>query len=157
MKYCGHGPGRLLLNTNLDSCAQTQGSIIPMLRAQGMQTEEWVLLLPAEPDRSAEQIRAEIESKTGKQTGILIINSHGRAWRNGTVGVAIGIAGLPGLQDLRGQAGSFRIYACGLHKWAWQMNLPQQPPWRWDRLLKAHLLSMCAVSLIHFEKGHSRN
>jgi coenzyme F420-0:L-glutamate ligase/coenzyme F420-1:gamma-L-glutamate ligase len=44
----------------------------------------------------------EIVSRMRKQIGILIIDSHGRAWRNGTVGVAIGIAGLPGLQDLRG-------------------------------------------------------
>jgi coenzyme F420-0:L-glutamate ligase / coenzyme F420-1:gamma-L-glutamate ligase len=73
----------------------------------GEAPEEWVLLLPAEPDRSAEMIRKEIESKTSKQVGILIIDSHGRAWRNGTVGVAIGIAGLPGLQDLRGQPDLF--------------------------------------------------
>jgi coenzyme F420-0:L-glutamate ligase / coenzyme F420-1:gamma-L-glutamate ligase len=73
----------------------------------GNTAEEWVLLLPAEPDRSAEMIRKEIVSKTGKQVGVLIIDSHGRAWRNGTVGVAIGIAGLPGLQDLRGQPDLF--------------------------------------------------
>jgi len=73
----------------------------------GNSREEWVLLLPAEPDHSAEMIRKAIESRTGKQVGILIIDSHGRAWRNGTVGVAIGIAGLPGLQDLRGQPDLF--------------------------------------------------
>jgi coenzyme F420-0:L-glutamate ligase/coenzyme F420-1:gamma-L-glutamate ligase len=69
--------------------------------------EEWVLLLPQNPDRSAEKMRDEIKSKTGKQVGILIIDSHGRAWRNGTVGVAIGIAGLPGLEDLRGKPDLF--------------------------------------------------
>jgi coenzyme F420-0:L-glutamate ligase/coenzyme F420-1:gamma-L-glutamate ligase len=74
---------------------------------QGVRGEDWVLLLPTEPDRSAETIRKEIESKTSKQVGILIIDSHGRAWRNGTVGVAIGIAGLQGLQDLRGQPDLF--------------------------------------------------
>ena len=73
----------------------------------GDAVEEWVLLLPAEPDRSAEKMRAEIKSKTGKEVGILIIDSHGRAWRNGTVGVAIGIAGLPGLEDLRGKPDLF--------------------------------------------------
>ena len=65
------------------------------------------MLLPADPDHSAERIRKEIESKTGKQVGILIIDSHGRAWRNGTVGIAVGIAGLPGLQDLRGKPDLF--------------------------------------------------
>lgn len=73
----------------------------------GDATEEWVLLLPADPDRSAEEIRSVIRSKTGKRIGILIIDSHGRAWRNGTVGVAIGIAGMPGLEDLRGKPDLF--------------------------------------------------
>ena len=68
---------------------------------------EWVLLLPTEPDRSAGKLRDEIKSKAGKRVGILIIDSHGRAWRNGTVGVAIGIAGLPGLEDLRGKPDLF--------------------------------------------------
>jgi coenzyme F420-0:L-glutamate ligase/coenzyme F420-1:gamma-L-glutamate ligase len=75
--------------------------------APPLSREEWVLLLPADPDRSAEMIRQAIWSKTGRQVGILIIDSHGRAWRNGTVGVAIGIAGLPGLQDLRGEPDLF--------------------------------------------------
>ncbi len=73
----------------------------------GDTAEEWVLLLPKDPDGSSRKMRAEIESKTGKKIGILIIDSHGRAWRNGTVGVAIGIAGLPGLQDLRGKPDLF--------------------------------------------------
>ncbi len=73
----------------------------------GDAAEEWVLLLPAEPDRSAEKMRDEIKSKTRKRVGILIIDSHGRAWRNGTVGVAIGIAGIPGLEDLRGKPDLF--------------------------------------------------
>lgn len=73
----------------------------------GDATEEWVLLLPKDPDRSAEQIGHAIQSKTGKRIGVLIIDSHGRAWRNGTVGVAIGIAGVPGLEDLRGKLDLF--------------------------------------------------
>ncbi len=73
----------------------------------GDSSEEWVLLLPEDPDRSAEKIRGDIQSKTGKRIGILIIDSHGRAWRNGTVGVAIGVAGMPALEDLRGKADLF--------------------------------------------------
>ena len=73
----------------------------------GDSVEEWVLLLPAEPDHSAENIRDAVQSKTGKRIGVLIIDSHGRAWRNGTVGTAIGIAGLPALQDLRGKPDLF--------------------------------------------------
>jgi coenzyme F420-0:L-glutamate ligase/coenzyme F420-1:gamma-L-glutamate ligase len=68
----------------------------------GDSVEEWVLLLPTDPDRSAESLRQGIESKSEKKVGILIIDSHGRAWRNGTVGVAIGISGVPGLVDMRG-------------------------------------------------------
>jgi coenzyme F420-0:L-glutamate ligase/coenzyme F420-1:gamma-L-glutamate ligase len=64
--------------------------------------EEWVLLLPVDPDASASLIREGLEVACGKRLGVLIIDSHGRAWRLGTVGVAIGISGLPGLVDLRG-------------------------------------------------------
>lgn len=64
--------------------------------------ENWVLLLPKDPDISAWEIRKQIEERTNKQVGILIIDSHGRAWRNGTVGITIGLSGLPGLVDLRG-------------------------------------------------------
>jgi coenzyme F420-0:L-glutamate ligase/coenzyme F420-1:gamma-L-glutamate ligase len=73
----------------------------------GDAVEEWVLLLPKDPDQSAEQLRNDIQVKTGKRIAVLIIDSHGRAWRNGTVGVAIGIAGMPGLEDLRGKPDLF--------------------------------------------------
>jgi coenzyme F420-0:L-glutamate ligase/coenzyme F420-1:gamma-L-glutamate ligase len=69
--------------------------------------EDRVLLLPENPEESASVIRGELISRTRKNVGVLIIDSHGRAWRNGTVGVAIGIAGLPGLQDLRGEPDLF--------------------------------------------------
>ncbi len=52
-------------------------------------------------------MRSQIESKTGKRVGVLIIDSHGRAWRNGTVGIAIGVAGMPALEDLRGKPDLF--------------------------------------------------
>ncbi|MDX9991755.1 MAG: coenzyme F420-0:L-glutamate ligase [Anaerolineales bacterium] len=63
---------------------------------------EWVLLLPEDPDQSAARIRAALEAASGKKLGVLVIDSHGRAWRLGTVGVAIGLSGLPGLVDERG-------------------------------------------------------
>ena len=69
--------------------------------------EDWVLLLPEDPDQSAARIRKALEEDTGKQIGVLIIDSHGRAWRLGTVGVTIGMSGLPGLVDLRGQSDLF--------------------------------------------------
>ncbi len=81
----------------------------PLLSGEGpgVRSEDWVLLLPADPDLSSRKMRDAIQSKTGKGIGLLIIDSHGRAWRNGTVGVAIGIAGIPGLQDLRGEPDLF--------------------------------------------------
>jgi coenzyme F420-0:L-glutamate ligase/coenzyme F420-1:gamma-L-glutamate ligase len=68
----------------------------------GNGSEEWVLLLPEDPDQSAAELRKRLEAASGKQLGVMIIDSHGRAWRIGTVGVSIGISGLPGLIDERG-------------------------------------------------------
>jgi coenzyme F420-0:L-glutamate ligase/coenzyme F420-1:gamma-L-glutamate ligase len=73
----------------------------------GDEQEEWVLLLPEDPDASARALRCRLETASGKRIGVLIIDSHGRAWRQGIVGVAIGLAGLPGLVDLRGQPDLF--------------------------------------------------
>jgi coenzyme F420-0:L-glutamate ligase / coenzyme F420-1:gamma-L-glutamate ligase len=69
--------------------------------------EDWVLLLPVNPDKSAWQIRKALEAQTTKRIGVLIIDSHGRAWRLGTVGVTIGLSGMPGLVDLRGVSDLF--------------------------------------------------
>jgi coenzyme F420-0:L-glutamate ligase/coenzyme F420-1:gamma-L-glutamate ligase len=74
---------------------------------QGGDPEDWVLLLPADPDASACRIRLSLEAATGCQLGVLIIDSHGRAWRLGTVGTAIGLSGLPGLANLRGRPDLF--------------------------------------------------
>lgn len=69
--------------------------------------EDWVLLLPENPDASAHAIRKSLELSSGCRIGVLIIDSHGRAWRLGTVGVAIGFSGMPGLVDLRGKPDLF--------------------------------------------------
>jgi coenzyme F420-0:L-glutamate ligase/coenzyme F420-1:gamma-L-glutamate ligase len=63
---------------------------------------EFALLLPIDPDASAERIRADIGRRTGKDVAVVISDSFGRPWRTGTVGIAIGCAGLPALLDLRG-------------------------------------------------------
>jgi coenzyme F420-0:L-glutamate ligase/coenzyme F420-1:gamma-L-glutamate ligase len=68
----------------------------------GNKDEEFVLLLPEDPDQSARNIREKIKNNTGKNIGVMIIDSHGRAWRNGTVGICIGLSGLPALIDERG-------------------------------------------------------
>ncbi|MGI9520446.1 MAG: coenzyme F420-0:L-glutamate ligase [Hyphomicrobiaceae bacterium] len=61
-----------------------------------------VLLLPLDPDRSAAIIRRELALRLGAECGVVICDSFGRPWRQGTVGVAIGLAGFPALLDLRG-------------------------------------------------------
>lgn len=71
------------------------------------QCEDWVLLLPENPDGSAEAIRRSLEAASGARLGVLIIDSHGRAWRMGTVGITIGLSGLPGVEDLRGREDLF--------------------------------------------------
>jgi coenzyme F420-0:L-glutamate ligase/coenzyme F420-1:gamma-L-glutamate ligase len=68
---------------------------------------DWVLLLPKNPDASAADIRQKLEEKFGVRIGVVIIDSHGRAWRLGTVGMTIGLSGLPGLVDLRGEPDLF--------------------------------------------------
>lgn len=71
-------------------------------------TDEWALLLPEDADASAERLRVDLQRLSRLQSlGVVIIDSHGRAWRNGTVGVAIGVAQVPGLVDLRGQPDLF--------------------------------------------------
>jgi len=63
---------------------------------------EDVALLPTDPDASARALRNRVFERTGVWVGVVINDSHGRAFREGTVGVAIGVAGLTALKDRRG-------------------------------------------------------
>lgn len=65
--------------------------------------DEMALLLPEDPDAAARAIRAEIKRRLGIALAVIISDTHGRAFRVGNVGVAIGAAGLPTVKDLRGQ------------------------------------------------------
>ena len=64
---------------------------------------DWVLLLPEDADRSARDLAALLSGEHNARIGVLVIDSHGRAWRNGTVGITIGLAGLPAVVDRRGE------------------------------------------------------
>lgn len=66
-------------------------------------THDYVLLLPDNPDKSSKKIRLFLQQEFKKQVGVLIIDSHGRAWRNGTTGFTIGLSGVPGIVDMRGR------------------------------------------------------
>ena len=67
----------------------------------------WALLLPEAPDASAAAIRARVEAASGASVGVVITDSFGRPFRLGTVGVAIGVSGLPALWDRRGEPDLF--------------------------------------------------
>jgi len=61
-----------------------------------------LVLLPLDPDASAGRIRARLLERTGRTVGVVVSDSFGRAWRQGTTDVAIGAAGIRTLLDLRG-------------------------------------------------------
>jgi coenzyme F420-0:L-glutamate ligase / coenzyme F420-1:gamma-L-glutamate ligase len=61
-----------------------------------------LVLLPVDPDESARRIRARLLELTGRTVGVVITDSFGRPFRQGTTDVAIGVAGIPAIIDLRG-------------------------------------------------------
>jgi coenzyme F420-0:L-glutamate ligase/coenzyme F420-1:gamma-L-glutamate ligase len=69
--------------------------------------EERVLLLPRDPDGSAAALKARLDTAFDTDIGVIINDSFGRPWRNGVVGVALGVAGLPSLLDMIGQPDMF--------------------------------------------------
>jgi coenzyme F420-0:L-glutamate ligase/coenzyme F420-1:gamma-L-glutamate ligase len=86
-----HRTGHVLANAGIDASNVEGGD------------EGTVLLWPVDPDASARAIRAEIRRISGKNPAVVIADSMGRAWRVGTVGTAIGCAGLTVLDDQRGR------------------------------------------------------
>jgi coenzyme F420-0:L-glutamate ligase/coenzyme F420-1:gamma-L-glutamate ligase len=62
----------------------------------------WVVLLPKDPDASAAGIRDRLAERFGVGPAVIVSDSFGRAWRDGTTDVAIGVAGMKPLRDLRG-------------------------------------------------------
>jgi coenzyme F420-0:L-glutamate ligase/coenzyme F420-1:gamma-L-glutamate ligase len=96
-------PGLIIVEHRLGFICANAGIDHSNVGPKSSESDEWVLLLPKDPDASAAALRDRLEAQTGVHIGVMVIDSHGRAWRLGTVGVAIGISGLPGLVDLRGQ------------------------------------------------------
>ncbi len=86
-----HRSGLVMANAGIDAS-----------NVDGADGDDRVLLLPEDADRSAAALRDTFKSRLGRDIGIVINDSFGRAWRNGTVGTAIGVAGPPGLWDMRG-------------------------------------------------------
>jgi len=86
-----HRLGHVMANAGIDASNLGTGS--------GAQ----VLLLPENPDASAQAIASACKAQLGIRPAVLISDSFGRPWRVGTVNVALGMAGLPGVIDQRGQ------------------------------------------------------
>lgn len=97
-------PGVIIVRHRLGYVMANAG--IDQSNLAGSESER-VLLLPLDPDGSAADLRRKLEASTRCRLAVLIIDSFGRAWRNGTCGTAIGSAGLPALQDLRGRLDFF--------------------------------------------------
>jgi coenzyme F420-0:L-glutamate ligase / coenzyme F420-1:gamma-L-glutamate ligase len=65
--------------------------------------EGWVVLLPRDPDASAAELREALAARFAAAPAVIVTDSFGRAWRQGTTDVAIGLAGMRPLLDLRGE------------------------------------------------------
>jgi coenzyme F420-0:L-glutamate ligase/coenzyme F420-1:gamma-L-glutamate ligase len=91
-----HRLGFIMANAGVD-----QSNIDPDVAA------EPVLLLPSDPDASAARLRERLAARFRSRPGVIVTDSWGRAWRRGTVGVALGAAGVPALMDLRGRPDLF--------------------------------------------------
>lgn len=86
-----HTLGLVMANAGIDQSNVERGD-----------DDDTALLLPEDPDGTCARLRDALRAVTGATVGVVISDSHGRAFRNGTVGVAIGAAGIAALADLRG-------------------------------------------------------
>src|SRR5262245_47586801 len=91
-----HRLGFIMANAGVD-----QSNLVPDVAA------EPGLLLPRDPDAPAAGVRQRLTEQCRTRLALIITDSWGRAWRRGTVGVALGVAGLPALIDMRGRPDLF--------------------------------------------------
>ena len=98
-------PGVVIVEQNLGLVMANAG--IDRSNVVQQSDQEYVLLLPVDPDASSNRLREKINKRLGVKVGIIINDSIGRAWRIGTTGHAIGVAGLPAVIDLRGEKDMF--------------------------------------------------
>jgi coenzyme F420-0:L-glutamate ligase / coenzyme F420-1:gamma-L-glutamate ligase len=98
-------PGLLIVQHRLGFVMANAG--IDHSNVQSEAGAERVLLLPVDPDGSARTLRADLRAVFGIEIAVIICDSFGRPWRKGTVGIALGAAGLPAFVDLRGHPDLF--------------------------------------------------
>jgi coenzyme F420-0:L-glutamate ligase/coenzyme F420-1:gamma-L-glutamate ligase len=96
-----HRPGVLIVEHRLGFIMANAG--VDRSNIDPSAGEEPVLLLPENPDASAAALRDRLGAHYRCSPAVIVSDSWGRAWRRGTVGVALGAAGLPALLDMRGQ------------------------------------------------------
>jgi coenzyme F420-0:L-glutamate ligase/coenzyme F420-1:gamma-L-glutamate ligase len=97
-------PGLIIVEHQLGFVSANAGVDRSNVAAEGI---DRVLRLPENPDRSAAQIRSALRDRFQIDLGVIIADSHGRPHRMGTIGVAIGLSGLPGVEDWRGRKDLF--------------------------------------------------
>lgn len=90
-----HKRGYVMANAGIDESNITHDGL------------ERVLLLPLDPDRSCRDLKTKLDREFGVSVGVVINDSFGRAWRNGVVGIALGAAGIPSLENLIGSPDLF--------------------------------------------------
>lgn len=98
-------PGILITRHRLGHVSANSGVDRSNARPPGASalTGPWALLLPEDPDASARGLRQALETEEAAPLGVVITDTAGRPHRLGTVGLAIGLAGLPALVDHRGR------------------------------------------------------
>jgi coenzyme F420-0:L-glutamate ligase/coenzyme F420-1:gamma-L-glutamate ligase len=97
-----HRPGVLIVEHKLGFVMANAGIDASNVAEDG-EEDDRVLLLPVDPDGDCVRTRTEIRERAGVDVAVIMNDSVGRAWRSGTVGIAIGVAGLPAILDLRGE------------------------------------------------------
>ena len=96
------GNGKLITETKHGFICANSGVDI-----SNVPDENKVALLPKDPDASARKIREEIKRITGKDTAVIISDTHGRPLREGEINIAIGVAGIKPIRDRRGEKDLF--------------------------------------------------
>jgi coenzyme F420-0:L-glutamate ligase/coenzyme F420-1:gamma-L-glutamate ligase len=94
--------GTIIVEHKLGFVCANAGIDHSNVAGDGDENAEYVLLLPKDPEATAKLLCEEIKRRHKVGVGMMIVDSHGRAWRNGTVGMCIGLSGIPGVVDERG-------------------------------------------------------
>ena len=97
-------PGVLIVEHKLGFVHANAGIDQSNIALDGVSQEELCLLLPKDPDASAHALKVALEDRYQCRLGVIINDSVGRAWRMGTVGLAIGVAGVTALEDYIGES-----------------------------------------------------